>query len=64
MDAATALLDHLEAVDGITFMVGTARNPAHQNTGLPDSIFLRRTVIENLAKRLESLGKETELKFY
>ncbi len=64
MDAATTLLDHLEAVDGITFMVGTARNPAHQNTGLPDSIFLRRTVIEKLAKRLESLGKETELKFY
>ena len=64
MDAATTLLDHLDAVDGITFMVGTARNPAHQNTGLPDSIFLRRTGVEKLARRFETLGKETDLKFY
>lgn len=63
-DAATALLDQLQSADGITFMVGTARNPAHQNTGLPDSIFLRRTVVENLAKQLEELGKETEMVFY
>jgi hypothetical protein len=63
-DAATALLDELESVDGILFMVGTARNPAHQNTGLPDSIFLRRTVVENLAKQLEARGKETELVYY
>lgn len=64
VDAATALLDQLQSADGITFMVGTARNPAHQNTGLPDSIFLRRTVVENLAKQLEGLGKETELVYY
>lgn len=64
IDAATTLLDNLESVDGITFMVGTARNPAHQNTGLPDSIFLRRTVVEKLAKRFELLGKETELRYY
>lgn len=63
-DAAVALLDELEASDGILFMVGTARNPAHQNTGLPDSIFLRRTVVENLAKQLEALGKETEMVYY
>lgn len=64
VDAATALLDQLAPADGVTFLVGTARNPAHQNTGLPDSIFLRRTVVENFATQLEMLGKETELKYY
>lgn len=64
IDAATVLLDKLASADGISFMVGTARNPAHQNTGLPESIFLRRTVVENLAKLLEAEGKETELRYY
>jgi len=64
VDAATELLDKLAPVDGVTFLVGTARNPAHQNTGLPDSIFLRRTVVENLATQLELQGKETELRYY
>ena len=45
-------------------MVGTARNPAHQNTGLPDSIFLRRTVVEKLASSCKPMGKETELLYY
>lgn len=63
-DAATALLDQLLSADGITFMVGTARNPAHQNTGLPESIFLRRTVVEDLASQLRSRGKEVELVYY
>ncbi len=64
IDAATTLLDQLESADGIRFMVGTARNPAHQNTGLPDSMFLRRTVVEQLAKQLEANGKEIELRYY
>jgi len=63
-DAATALLDLLLQADGITFIVGTARNPAHQNTGLPDSIFLRRRVVEDLADELRKLGKEIEIKYY
>lgn len=64
VDAATELLDQLASADGITFMIGTARNPAHQNTGLPESIFLRRTVVENLAKQIEAEGKEVELRYY
>lgn len=63
-DAATRLLEHLLDTDEITFMVGTARNPAHQNTGLPDSIFLRRTVVEDLAEQLRVRGKSVELLFY
>lgn len=63
-DAATALIDKLLQVDGITFMVGTARNPAHQNTGLPDAIFLRRRVVEDLAEQLRARGKEVELEYY
>lgn len=63
-DGATALLDQLLKADGIKFIVGMARNPAHQNTGLPDSIFLRRTVVEDLATLLNDMGKETELVYY
>lgn len=63
-DGATALLDCIDQADGITFLVGTARNPAHQNTGLPASIFLRKTVVENLAGELQRRGKETELVYY
>jgi len=63
-DAATALLDIVMDADGITIIVGTARNPAHQNTGLPESIFLRRTVVEELAAELRSRGKEVELIYY
>lgn len=64
VNAATLLLDHLLNADGITFIVGTARNPAHQNTGLPDSIFIRRTVVEDLAAQLREMGKEVELIYY
>ena len=64
VNAATTLLNHLIDADGITFMVGTARNPAHQNTGLPESLFLRRTVVEDLADQLRGMGKDVELVYY
>jgi hypothetical protein len=63
-DAATALINLLLQADGITFIVGTARNPAHQNTGLPDSIFLRRRVVEDLAEQLQRYDKEVEIIYY
>jgi len=63
-DAATVLLDLLLAADGIRFMVGTARNPAHQNISLPDSVSLRRRVVEDLSALLVERGKETELVYY
>ncbi len=63
-DAAVMLVNQLLNADGITFMIGTAKNPAHQNTGLPDSIFLRRRVVEDLAAQLREKGKEIELVFY
>jgi len=63
-NAATVLLDELLRADGITFMVGTARNPAHQNTGLPDSLFLRRTVVEEISRQLRERGKEVELHYW
>jgi hypothetical protein len=63
-DAAVILLSKVMDADGITIIVGTARNPAHQNTGLPESIFLRRTVVEELASQLRGRGKEVELVYY
>lgn len=63
-DAAVALLEFLLSADGIRFLVGTARNPAHQNIGLPDSVFLRRRVVEDLSALLVERGKETELVYY
>ena len=63
-DAATRLIKLLMEADGITFMVGTARNPAHQNTGLPESMILRRRIVEDLASLFRSLGKEVESVYY
>lgn len=63
-DAATRIIGVLNNVDGITMMVGTARNPAHQNTGLPQSMVLRRRIVEELASLLRDMGKEVELIFY
>jgi len=63
-DAATALLKLTMQADGITFIVGTARNPAHQNTGLPESIFLRRRIVEDLAAQFRENSKEVELVYY
>ena len=63
-NAATQLLDELRAADGISIMVGTARNSAHQNANFPADLLLRRTVVEALAALLRREGKLVEVRYY
>lgn len=63
-NAATQLLDELRASDGVSFMVGTARNSAHQNADFPADLLLRRTVVEALAALLRREGKLVEVRYY
>lgn len=63
-NAATELIRVLQSCDGISFMVGTARNPAHQNANFPTEMLLRRTVVETLASLLRQEGKTVEVNYY
>jgi len=63
-NAATRLVQVLEKSDGITFMVGTARNPAHQNANFPPEMLLRRTVVETLVATLRAKDKEVVVRYY
>lgn len=63
-NAATRLVEALRESDGINFMVGTARNSAHQNANFPPELLLRRTVVETLASLLRGEGKTVEVNYY
>jgi hypothetical protein len=63
-NAATKLYDILKSCDGITFMVGTARNAAHQNASFPPEMLLRRSVVETLATLLRDENKTVEVSYY
>lgn len=63
-NAATQLLKVLRASDGIQFMVGTARNAAHQNANFPPEMLLRRSVVETLSGLLKEEGKTIEVNYY
>ncbi len=63
-NAATELLDRLSEADGIRFMVGSARNAAHQNARFPTQMLLRRSVVETLAEELRKTGKTVEVLHY
>lgn len=63
-NAATQLLSTLRNCDGISFLVGTARNAAHQNANFPAEMLLRRTVVETLASLIREEGKTVEVVYY
>ncbi len=58
---ANALFDH--ATD-ITFFVGCAVNPAHQNPNLPIAFGAKFQLIDQLSKCLEKMGKNVKVHFY
>jgi hypothetical protein len=57
IDGASALTRALLHADEITFLVGRALNPAHQNPSLPAALGLKSHVIHEIALELQSLGK-------
>ena len=58
---AQALFD--EASD-ISFFVGCAINPAHQNPNLPIAFGAKFQLIDQLGKCLEKMGKRVRIRFY
>ncbi len=61
---ADQIVKNLLISDEITFVVGTAVNPAHQEPDLPLDLEIRRTVIRRIAKLLEEkFLKEVNLQF-
>ena len=45
----------------VTFLVGRALNPAHQNPDLPLSLGLKLRLIEDIAEALEKIGKKVTI---
>jgi len=63
-DGASELSKVLLRSDRISFQVGQAINPAHQNPNLPHHLALKNQVVKELSSYLETLGKEIEISFY
>ncbi|MEG1565716.1 MAG: SpoIIE family protein phosphatase [Bacilli bacterium] len=54
----------LEEATDISFFVGTAINPAHQNPNLPISFNIKMRIIEELASKLREIGKRVTINYF
>ncbi len=52
-----------EATD-VSFYVGRAINPAHQNPDLPITLSIKMRLIEDLSKHLKQMGKRVSMTYY
>ena len=50
--------------DEITFLVGLAVNPIYQNPTLPQSVSIRKNLVEKIAERLKQFGKIVHVEFH
>ncbi len=63
-DGVSLLLNELLNSDEITFMVGQAMNPAHQNPEIPPEFGLKTKITEDIARILNKLNKQVILEYY
>jgi len=64
-DAASLIAQNIfEYATDISFFVGTAINPAHQNPDLPLTIGLKLQIIDELEKCLKEMGKRVNLYYF
>lgn len=64
-DGATRLARMwLQECTSVTFLVGRALNPAHQNPDLPVSLSLKLNLIKEIASILTELGKKVTIEYY
>lgn len=63
-DGATMLARLLLEADKIDILAGTAVNPAHQNPNFPARINIKVQVLTNLKAKLESCGKQVNIKWF
>jgi hypothetical protein len=60
-DGPSRIVNLLSEADEIRFIVGRAINPAHQSPDLPSELALKSKVVEDLARILQSHGKEVTM---
>lgn len=64
MDGATQLAKLLiEDCTHITFWIGSAINPAHQNPDFPSQFGIKRSVLNDLIEQLKKLGKVIQIHY-
>lgn len=63
-DGVSLLMKELLKADQITFMVGQAMNPAHQNPEIPPEFGLKTKITEDIARILNKLNKQVILEYY
>jgi hypothetical protein len=61
---AETLARLLRLADKVTFLLGTALNPAHQNPNLPVHLGLKFHLVEHLVEKLRGRGTQVELVRY
>jgi hypothetical protein len=54
----------LEESTSVHFFVGSAMNPAHQNTGFPYNLDMKIKLVENMIALLKALKKEVVVEYY
>ena len=64
VDGASALTRLLLGSDEVTFLVGRAMNPAHQNPNLPRDLGLKSHIANEIKLNLEKLGKIVRVEYF
>jgi serine/threonine protein phosphatase PrpC len=64
VDGASALTRLLLGSDEVTFLVGRALNPAHQNPNLPRELGLKGHIANEIKQTLEKLGKIVRVEYF
>ena len=54
----------LEECSALNLFIGTARNAAHQNEGMPSDIGIKLKVLDELCSVVRSLGKRVDKYYY
>ena len=63
-DEATQLAKALLASDKVTFLVGRAINPAHQNPSLPMNMALKLQIVKGMESLLKERGKDVRVQYF
>lgn len=63
-DGASRLARILVDATDVTFLLGRAINPAHQNPDFPKNLSIKLNVVRELAEILEKMGKHIEIIYY
>ena len=64
VDGASGLTRLLLGSDEVTFLVGRALNPAHQNPNLPRDLGLKSHIANEIKLNLEKLGKIVHVEYF